>query len=143
MSTLRTVLLHHAPDPAVAKAGSAAPHFDFLLETDHAEPDDRKVATWRIPLRIDLLAPGEGCQAERIQDHRGEWLEQTGVTRLDQGRGIVTPTVHGTLEIVSKNSQQWLIDVSWNSQEFQRYRLDHPASPQGRIERIMHPKDPT
>ena len=78
---------------------------------------------------------------ERIQDHRGDWLERSEPILLDEGRGIVTPVAHGVVAIVSKNDLEWLIDVSWNSQEPRRYRLQQPGAAQGRLERIAHPKD--
>ncbi|MCH2161712.1 MAG: hypothetical protein MK085_07535, partial [Phycisphaerales bacterium] len=123
MSTLRAAILHHAPDPATKEADFAAPHFDFLLETEHSEPGLRDVPTWRTPTRIDGLAPLETEKIERIQDHRTDWLDQTDTVQLDAGRGIVTPVAHGRVRILSKNDQAWLIEVDWKSAGSVRYRI--------------------
>ena len=86
------------PAAVLRHTGSeVADHFDVLLAVRRpAGPDDRACATWRTPQDPGSLAVGEGLAAERIADHRADYLGLRTERELERGRGRVTPVRHGT-----------------------------------------------
>lgn len=59
---------------------AALPHYDFMLERGHS------LGTWRIDAGdLPRLERGETVTAERIGDHRREYLEYEGPVSCDRG----------------------------------------------------------
>ncbi len=142
MSTLRTIILHHTPDPATMEADFPPPHYDWLVEIRHSEPGIRDVPTWRTPDRIDVFTPGESGTIQRIQDHRTDWLDQQDLVKLDHGRGLVRPVAHGRVRILSTTELEWLVEVDWESTGQVRYLIEQPAAAHGgRVERLQPLED--
>ena len=139
MSTLRTAILHHLADSDPG-AEKVVPHFDWLVEIRHTRPENRDVPTWRVPVSIETLPPGGSCSIQRIHPHRGQWLEQRSVIRLDEGRGIVSPHAQGTVKSLHQEPQQWIIEIQWNTGQSCRYRMDRPEEENGMVERLSDPK---
>ena len=87
---LPAAVLHHT-------GSDVADHFDVLLAVrTPAGAEDRACATWRTPRDPGSLAVGERLAAERIADHRADYLGLRTERELDRGRGRVTPVRHGT-----------------------------------------------
>ena len=139
MSTLRTSILHHQADTDPG-AEKVVPHFDWLVEIRHTRPENRDVPTWRVPVSVETLLPGEHSSLERIHAHRGQWLEQRSVIRLDEGRGIVSPHSQGTVKSLHQKPQQWVIEIQWNTGQSCRYRIDRPEEENGMVERLSDPR---
>ncbi len=75
----RTVLLWHSDIPP--EAGLGGPHFDWLLEREHAT----KLIAFRLWDRPDSVQC-TGFEAERLTDHRPEYLDYQGPVRGNRGR---------------------------------------------------------
>ena len=135
MSTMRTAILHHLPDTDPG-AEKVAPHFDWLVEIRHSRPENRDVPTWRLPLSLEELPPGASCSIQRIHPHRGQWLEQRSVIRLDEGRGIVSPRLRGAVKSLHRETQQWVVEIQWNTGQSCRYRIERPEEENGMVERL-------
>ena len=84
------VILEHDPTPAAERgAGSAlGMHWDFML----TQPDQAALATWR--LAANPLATRTPIVAQRIGDHRRDFLTYEGELTRDRGR--VRRVDHGT-----------------------------------------------
>ena len=138
MSTLRSILLHHTPDPNARDAEKLPPHYDWLVEIAHSGPEIRDVPTWRTPIRIDAFAPGQVGSIDRIDDHRTNWLSSREAVQLDAGRGLVTPVAHGRISSLKTSPTEWIVEVDWESTGLARYRIDQPDAPNGKLTRIQN-----
>ena len=136
MSTLRSILLHHTPDPESEESGTLPPHYDWMVEIRHSEPGIRDVPTWRTPIRVDAFTPGQGGPLTRIGDHRTDWLASREAVRLDGGRGLVTPVAHGSVTMLTTSPTTWLVEVDWDSTGPARYRIEQPDASDGHLERL-------
>ena len=85
----RFVILWHKM-PAEAPRAS---HFDLMLEGDGA------LRTWALPR---LPEPGETIVAERLADHRLDYLDYEGPVSAD--RGTVSRMDRGSFEIESESA---------------------------------------
>jgi hypothetical protein len=102
---LPAAVLHHT-------GSDVADHFDVLLAVrTPAGPDDRACATWRTPRDPGSLAVDERLAAERIADHRADYLGLRIERELDRGRGRVTPVRHGTWSAAAGSAD---IELRWH-----------------------------
>ena len=136
MSTLRTTLLDHQPEPN----GGQEPHFDWLLETVRADPTQREVPTWRVGTRIDRMAPGTEAALQRIGLHRGAWLDLAEPQELSRGRGKVLPCAQGRiLEIDFSKNDVWTVSILWNDDTQGHYSIQGPHLDDGSVKRVPTP----
>ena len=133
---LRTSILRHEPAPE-----GPPPHFDWLLEAGLRTPDDaRVVPTFRIRRRPDHLAVGETAALERIDDHRGIWLERAerAPIELNPPLGTATPVRVGEIRYsAGKNDRLMDCTVRWSQSTVpMTYRIETIAERHLRITRI-------
>src|SRR5688572_24921081 len=96
-----TVLLRHdLPD--------GSHHFDWMLGT---ESEGRSpLITFRLSARLDDLAAGQSIRAERIADHRPDYLGYEGAISGD--RGSVTRVRSGTIRRDVRDDLE--LKIQWN-----------------------------
>ena len=136
MSTLRTTILRHDPEPG---HGPEA-HYDWLMETEPSHPTDRDVATWRVGIRIDQMPPGTETALQRAQEHRGAWLQERRPTRLSGGRGLVSPCCHGCIQKGDfTNKALWNVSITWSDSSEGHYQIREPSSHEGTVTRLLAP----
>jgi len=101
------------PAAVLRHAGSdMADHFDVLLAVrTPAGPDDLACATWRTPRDPGSIAVDEPLAAERIADHRADYLGLRTERDLERGRGRVTPVRHGTWSATAGSAD---IELRWH-----------------------------
>lgn len=92
----RTVLLHHQLD-------NGDEHYDWLLE----RPSGRGLMSFRVDVRFD---DGLGSWvAERIGDHRDEYLAYEGV--ISGGRGRVRRVASGGCQVVEDTESRVVVEL--------------------------------
>lgn len=109
-----TAILHHRPLPAGGR-----PHFDLMIghPASGAEDVDRRdVRTWRCPNRLDLLEPGEACDAEPIEPHRRWWLGRPiGESHsLRPPLGDADVVGHGVVEHLLESDGEMTFRILWS-----------------------------
>jgi len=99
----RTVqFLHDLPD------GSS--HVDWMIARDSA--GEAPLISFRLKRRIDELKPGQREFAERIADHRPEYLDYEGPISGD--RGSVRLLSRGSVVNESGHSlSSWSLEICW------------------------------
>lgn len=118
----RMVLLLHEMD-------GVGSHFDWMLE--RVSDDERRLVTFRVAGRVDLLDSGKLESAERLTDHRAAYLEHEG--DIGPGRGRVTRVARGLVHSLSIDDQRMLGVISWGDHgEGVRLRIEGDAEPGGR-----------
>jgi hypothetical protein len=103
---LPTVLLRHdLPD--------GTHHVDWMVARNAAA--ESPLITFRLPSRLDELpAGGSPLEAERIKDHRPDFLEFQG--QLTENRGTVRRLRRGIVTSVHEvGSCEVILDVRWDS----------------------------
>lgn len=119
----RMVLLLHEPDAGMS-------HFDWMFE--RASEDDRRLVTFRVADRVDLVDRGDVRGAERLADHRARYLEYEG----EIAGGRVTRVARGIVHGFSIEDQRLEGVVSWcepNLSDRLRLEGETEASGQWRI----------
>lgn len=106
----RFVLLRHE--------GFGGAHWDLMLEAGE------RLATWRLPGRAN---PGDDgvVPAERIGDHRRDYLDYEGPVRGD--RGHVRQSDMGTCRVLAESAEAWSVEF-FGARLRGRYQLS-PNSP--------------
>ena len=133
---LRTSILRHEPGPE-----GPPRHFDWLLEADPETPDEaRAVPTFRLRRRPDRLGIGESTELERIEDHRGIWLErpERRTVELNPPLGTATPIRIGEIRrSVGRNDRGMESTVRWSqSTVSMTYRFEPIAANHLRLTRV-------
>ena len=99
-----TVLLLHEQEDGTQ-------HVDWMLAQDPRGRDP--LITFRLPCRLDTLAPGNAVEAVRIADHRPAYLEYEGPVSGD--RGTVRRVAAGRVLRFSRQGGRWHLDVRWET----------------------------
>lgn len=114
------VLLFHEQD-------AGASHFDWMFE--RAGDDERRLVTFRVPVRVDLTESGEIADAERLADHRAHYLEYEG--KIAGGR--VTRVASGFVHALSVDGGRLEGVISWGTDPGElRTRVEGDAERDGR-----------
>ncbi len=69
------------------------------------------LVTFRVGERIDQLPRGRRVEAERIADHRVEYLTYEGP--LSGDRGTVTRLARGEVVSIEIEPSQWRVEIRW------------------------------
>ena len=121
-----TVLLSHAlPD--------GTGHVDWMIARDAAAT--QKLITFRLPRRLDELAPGQFMSIEHIGDHRPDFLRYEGPVSGDRGHvtHLLTGEIIQPAAISLENLQSIEIVIRWTENQGvmrdQRLRLRRTDGP--------------
>jgi hypothetical protein len=105
-TALRTVVIrHNLPD--------GSHHFDWMIARD--ETAKNPLITFRMNDRVDNLPDDDSSPAQRISDHRPEYLEYEGP--VSGNRGHVQRARTGLVHHVTRHDApglQWMLDLLWN-----------------------------
>lgn len=100
-------LLHELPD--------GTHHIDWMIGRDGQ--GRQPLITFRLPSRLDQVAPGESLALERIADHRPAYLSYEGP--ISGGRGNVRTLIGGKILAVQPGSNEhgheWILQIRWES----------------------------
>lgn len=100
----------------VHEAAEAPPHLDLFLAP--AQPlfsdEERVLEAWRLPASPSELGPGEHMRVEQIGLHRGLYVRLRQPKQLSEGRGTVTPVLHGYCVESALAEGVRLLDITWS-----------------------------
>ena len=82
---------------------------DWLLARDPG--GETALIAFRLPARLDEIAPGRRIEAERIADHRPLYLEYEGPISGD--RGAVTRLARGRIRSGATDGRAWDLSLEW------------------------------
>ena len=102
-------------------------HFDLLLATGHAVPDEaREVPTWRCDRDPCTLPIGGEAALQRIAPHRGLYLRLSEPRALGGERGQVTPVRRGTHASSDGHLVLHAVEAHWFQMQGDRLRRVPP-----------------
>ena len=96
----RYVILHHELPAGAALTGGRTSHWDLMLEHDGV------LRTWAIP--VEPSSP-LSCDAERLVDHRIQYLDYEGP--ITGNRGHVTRWDAGEYQVLTETEQQIEVEL--------------------------------
>ena len=85
-------------------SGHGPTHYDLMLERGEA------LATWRLSESPTGLGPGDSLPAERLADHRAEYLTYEGP--VSRGRGRVNRLDRGPFDLIEAGENRWEFELS-------------------------------
>lgn len=85
-------------------------HYDWMIASDVI--GRFSLYTFRLPHRLDLMAPGEETIGDRIGDHRAAYLTYEGPVSGD--RGEVERIAAGSIDHLGQWPHCWRLDVTWD-----------------------------
>jgi hypothetical protein len=108
-------------------------HVDWLIAQDRAGA--ARLIAFRVPRRLDALAPGETVDAVRLEDHRPVYLAYEGPISRD--RGTVVRLARGIVVAAEMATRRWRLEIAWldagGRQSPQSLRVEHEAGERWRI----------
>ncbi len=84
-----------------------------MLQRDRDGESSSQLITFRLSVPVQLLAPGEEMSAERIADHRREYLRYEGP--IPGNRGSIRRLVSGRLARIAADPDRWRLEVEWDA----------------------------
>ena len=79
-------------------------HGDLMLQHGPA------LVTWRLPAEALRAGPIQHLPAQRLADHRSEYLTYEGP--VSGGRGEVEAMDRGSYELISHDDDRWVVELS-------------------------------